>query len=297
MDIEIDPQNLEKAIQELFSYAYMTNTSLDDDYFLGDDSFNIEDLNPFELKENFKTLIMDLLKFKKQRKNTKKAELVLRNSQFEALNQKLESEIKKHMRDEYQLKLHIENHQNRIEELEISENKDIALIKELEEKCNGKKSMKSSEIDKIRKEMEEKIRTLLEAGEKKDKALRKIEYENIKLKTLLEEKTREFDTIKKELVKINKMTPAKKDPYSVLQNSFKKKYDLNKSQKILERSESLREYSHIKRKSISELDLETHKSLHIKKDSNEPKSADILSSRGHLRRLSEKLSFSKKSNN
>ncbi|OMJ70319.1 hypothetical protein SteCoe_31720 [Stentor coeruleus] len=296
MDIEIDSQNLEKAVQELFAYAYTTNNNLDDDSFLGDDSKSIDNLNPFEFKENFKFLIMDLLKFKKQHKNTRKAELVLRNSQFEALYEKLEFEVKKHMRNEYQLKLHIENHQNRIEELEISESKDIALIKGLEEKCNGKKNPKSSEIDKIRKEMEEKIRNLLEVGEKKDKALRKIEYENIKLKTLLEEKIREYDSIKKELVKINKMTPAKKDPIFGLQNSFKKKHELNKSQNLLERSESLREYSHIKRKSISELDLESNKSLNIKKDSKEPKSADIMT-RGQKRRFTEKLNSSRKSNN
>ncbi|OMJ70558.1 hypothetical protein SteCoe_31435 [Stentor coeruleus] len=296
MEIEIDPKNLEKAIQELFTYAYMTNTSLDDENFLVDDSNSIDHLSSFELKENFKTLIMDLLKFKKQRKNTKKAELVLRNSQFEALNQKLDSEIKNHKKNELKLESDIENYQNFIKQLEISELKDNVLIEELDEKCNRKKNPKSSEIDKIRKEMEEKIRSLLEAGEKKDKALRKIEYENIKLKTLLEEKTREFDSIKKELLKINKMTPAKKTPYFRSQ-TFKKNHELSTSRKLLERSESLKEYFHTKRNSVGELDLESHKSLHIKKDSNEPKSTDILP-HGQFKRFSEKqLGLSRKSNN
>ncbi|OMJ88187.1 hypothetical protein SteCoe_9920 [Stentor coeruleus] len=271
MDIEIDDQDIEKTIKNLYSYAYMTNSNLDDDIILDDDPKDIENSSSSDLQSNFKELIISLLKFKKLNKQSEKAELVQRSDQFETLFQKLENEVRNHYRLENQLKLHFESFQEKIEELEKTESFDLNTIKELEEKCDEKKNPKSSEVDKVRKEMDERLRNSLENAEKKDKALHKIEYENVKLKALLEEKTREYEGIKKELVKIKKITPRKK----VVQGMYKidvvqVDFEASKSRNSLDSSGSLRGYGNRNKKrcSFGESDFERLAFSPIKKDSS-----------------------------
>ena len=176
-------------------------------------------------------------------------------------------------------------------------------IKELEEKCTNKKNTKSPEVDKARKELEEKVRNLLEVVDKKDKILHKIEYENIKLRTLLEEKARECEIIKKEILKINKMPPRGKE----LQSSgtvemLKKKFELSKNQKLTERSPSVREYSKSDRRSLGESEMakltsspttKRDNSTSIKKEDS--KSNAKIPPRGHARSISDhKLAYNKR---
>ncbi|MEW3935601.1 hypothetical protein, partial [Pseudomonas aeruginosa] len=66
--------------------------------------------------------------------DSEKGELKQRSEQFETMLQKAEAEVRNHIRIEHQLKLHIENHQNRIEELERIGVQDKMMITELEEK-------------------------------------------------------------------------------------------------------------------------------------------------------------------
>lgn len=271
MDIEIDEQDIEKSIKNLYSHTYLTNSSLDDDNILAEDPKDFESLSSSDLQSNFKELIISLLNFKKLNKHSEKAELVQRSDQFEKLLQKFESEVKNHYRVENQLKMHIENYQEKIEALEKAESLDLNRIKELEEKCNKKKNPKSSEIDRVRKEMEERLRNSLENVEKKDKALHKIEYENIKLKTLLEEKTREYDSIQKELVKIKKITPRKKVVQGMYKiDVIKVNFEPNQSRNSFDSSSSSRGYGNRNRKrsSFGESDFERLAYSPVKKDSS-----------------------------
>ncbi|OMJ89129.1 hypothetical protein SteCoe_8755 [Stentor coeruleus] len=303
MSLVIDVHNIEKGLHELFKHAFITNCNLDDENVTPEESATLEELDPAEVLDNFKDLILLLLKFKKEYKSSDKSELAQRSEQFETLLQKLEAEVRSHIRVEHQLKLHIENNLHRIEELEKTGANDKTLIKELEEKCNTKKISKSSELDKLRKETDEKVRSLLEIIEKKDKTVHKFEYENVKLRTLLEEKARECEIIKKELLKYNKITPKSKENHSTTTaDLLKKKFELTKNQNIKDKSPSIREYSKRDRRSAGENDLQKIlTSAYVKRDNSASMKKDDSKSfgksygRGHMRSISDhKLICSKK---
>ena len=231
MDPEIDVLNPEKGLHDLVNFTFATNCTLEEE----DESTMYEEtkahiqFDPPETLDGFTELLFGLLKFKRENQASDKAELAQRSEQFETLLQKLEAEVRCHIRAEQQLKIHIENHKIRIDELENAEKTDKSLIKELEEKCSGKRNTKHPEIEKLKKEMDEKVRSLLEVVDKKEKVIHKIECENLKLKTLLEEKARECDSIKKELVRSCRMSTSRDPQYAVSIDYSKKKIDTNKS--------------------------------------------------------------------
>ena len=200
MSVEIDIRNIEKGLFELFKYSFITNCSLDDESITVEEKQTLDELDSSEVLENFKELVMNLLKFKREYKTSDKAELVQRSEQFETLLQKLEAEVRSHIRVEHQLKLHIETHQNRIEELEKAEINCKIQVKEFEDRFNCKKGSKIPDNDKNKKEFDDKIKNLLEVIEKKEKTSQKLEVENNRLKTLLEEKIKECEILKKEII-------------------------------------------------------------------------------------------------
>jgi len=57
-------------------------------------------LDSLEILENFKDLILDLLATKKEYKHTDKEDVCKTNEQFEAMIQKLEAEVRNHIRIE-----------------------------------------------------------------------------------------------------------------------------------------------------------------------------------------------------
>jgi hypothetical protein len=212
MSFEIQLEDFEQGFHELFKQAFVINCNLDEESVTSQESKILQNLDTTEILENFKDLVIDLLKFKKDYISSDKAELASRNEQFEKMLQKLESQVRNHIRIEHQLKLHIENSQQRILELEKLDNDNKLHIKLLEEKSGGKNFIKLSELEKIKKEMDEKIKNLVEAIDKKDKAFNKIDHENSKLKNLLEEKTRECEVMRKEIIKIRKLaSPSRKE--------------------------------------------------------------------------------------
>lgn len=292
MELSIDLHNIEKGLHELFKYAFTTNCNLDDESVTGEEAKTLEELDSSETLENFKDLVLNLLKFKKEYKESDKGELAHRSEQFETLLQKMEAEVRNHIRIEHQLKLHIENHQNRIEELERLEAYDKNLIKELEGKGGEKKLVRNNEVEKVRKEMEEKVKSLLESLDKKDKALQKSEYENLKLKTILEEKARECETIKKELQKTTKANQATLRVSNSI-DQLKRKLDIKKIQNSL-RSSQVNENIRSERKSstdneLSKLSLSPYLRKDFvsstKKESN--KSLAKFPPRGHIRSTSD----------
>ena len=303
MDVEIDLGNIEKGIRQLFTYAFITNCSLDEESITSTESKTLEELDQSEVLENLKDLVLSLLKFKSNFKSSDKLELVTRTEQFETLLQKHEAEIRNHIRIEHQLKLHIENSQHRIDELEKAHDLDKNYIEELEEKYS-KKGLKNSEFNKGKKsELEEKIKSLLETIEKKEKNTQKVEYENMKLRTLLEEKAREFELVKKELGKLTKITPREKDLQGSKSEYFKHKIDIYKSHLRKEKSPTdVRQQLRSTKRSLGE--TEFHKlsmSPYTKKEysstnkKEETKSsAKIPQTKRHLRTISDQKFLSSK---
>ena len=231
MAIEIDSHIIEKGLLDLFKYAFTSNCSLDDASVTSDESKTLEELDSSEMLNNFKELVMKLLNFKRDYQTSDKGELVHRSEQFEALLQKLEAEVRVHIRVENQLKLHIESHINRIVELEKLEEDYQNKIKELEDKAGFKKTQRTSDIDKQKKEFEEKINNLLDTIEKREKNSQKFETDNNRLKLLLEEKNKECEVLKKKVTRLNKINLKGKE----LQNSssadyLKKKVDFSNTQ-------------------------------------------------------------------
>ena len=290
MDLEIDAHNIEKGLHDLFKFAFVSNCNLDDESITSEESKTLEDLELSEILENFKDLVFNLLKFKKEFKTSEKAELAMRNEQFENLLQKLEAEVRNHIRVQHQLKLHIENHQQRISELEKTEQSYKIYIKELEDARGGKKGGKSGEFEKFRREFDDKIRTLTESNEKKDKLLHKIENENSRLKVLLEEKAKECEMIKKDLSKINKLTPNAKELHiSSSIDYLKKKLENNKSQaKIKERTPvNHKDSLKTSRKSLEETEIGKLLSSQIVKKEEMKMTGKVAKQRGHIRSISD----------
>jgi DNA repair exonuclease SbcCD ATPase subunit len=227
MELSIDLHNIEKGLHDLFKYAFKQNCDLDGESITSEESKTLEELDSSETLENFKDLVLSLLKFKKEFKTSDKAELAQRSDQLESLLQKLEAEVRTHIRVQHQLKLHIENTQQRIDDLEKTETNDKQLIRSLEEKF----SKKQPDQEKIRKEFDEKLKNFLEIIEKKDKILQKNEIEISKLRTLLEEKIRECENVKKELVKLSKVN--EKMTVSASIELIKKKWNAKNIQQSL----------------------------------------------------------------
>lgn len=303
MALEIDLHNIEKGLFDLFRHVFTANCTLDDESMTAEESKTLEELDSSEVLENFKDLVLNLIRFKREYKASDKAELAQRSEQFETLLQKLEAEVRNHIRVEHQLKLHIETHQHRIEELEKGEDTYKARIKDLEEKSTGKKSSRIEE--KNRKDLEDKIKSLLEVIERKEKTVQKVEHENAKLKVLLEEKVKECENVKKELGKVSKQSPHVKD----LQNSssidyLKRKLELNKAQqRIKERSSTnVKEVAKKERKSMCETDLVkmTQSPVPFKDLSGSARKEELklagkgTKPRGHIRSISDQKLLSSK---
>ena len=122
LELDLDKLNVksdsEKSIVELFRHAFITNCHLDEASVTNDELETLDELSIEEVLENFTDLVNDLLNFKRDYRSTDKAELAQRSEQFENMLQKLEAEVRNHIRIEHQLKLHIESNQNKIDELE-----------------------------------------------------------------------------------------------------------------------------------------------------------------------------------
>ena len=220
--LELDLEKLtnksdsEKTILDLFRHAFITNCHLDEASVTSDELLTLDELSIEEVLENFTDLVNDLLAFKKEYRSTDKAELVQRSEQFENMLQKLEAEVRSHIRIEHQLQLHIESNQNKIDELEKYKLEAEARMLEVEDK--GKN---------------ENFKGRNENG--KDKALQKLEIECSKLKGLLEDKVKECERLKKVLdkYKIAKASEKKPENIDILRKKVEEKASgLNKIQQL-----------------------------------------------------------------
>lgn len=129
----MDCPELSIEYHSLFTRCFVENCEIDTDEITDEERQALGELEPAEVFENFSDLITDLLKFKKQYISTEQADLVKRVNSFEAMIQKLESEVRSHIAGQHQLKILVENYQAKVQELEKENNE---LLKKLAESEN-----------------------------------------------------------------------------------------------------------------------------------------------------------------
>ena len=120
---EVVIKDLETGLRDLFRKAYLTNCEIESEELTESDHNTLDDLDSLEILENFKDLVESLLGTKRDFKRTDKSELASRCEQFETMLQKLESEVRTHIRVgdmqiEQQLKLHADALQAKLDEIE-----------------------------------------------------------------------------------------------------------------------------------------------------------------------------------
>ena len=241
MDFEFGSNNLEINLRKLFKNAFITNCSLDDQSITVEESLTLKELEISEILENFKELLLSLLSFKRESKTFSETELINRNNQFESGLQKLEAEVRNHIRVQHQLKLYIEINKEKISELEKIEFADKSRIKELE-KIIEKFTNKGNDIEKIQKDFDKKIENL--------------ESTINKLKDILEVKEKEI--LKKEIAKLKRNTPSSsKELHNSNVDLLKNQLKYSKIQRIIRDKSPVQHKDSIKtdRKLLGETDF------------------------------------------
>jgi len=95
---EVVIQDLETGLRDLFRSAYLSNCDLENEPLTDSDRTTLEDLDSIEILENFKDLVKSLLSCKRDFLHSDKGEIAARCEQFETMLQKLEAEVRSHIR-------------------------------------------------------------------------------------------------------------------------------------------------------------------------------------------------------
>lgn len=145
-----EEQEAIESIKNLFKDCFIKNSTLDDESVSNEELITLEELSPLEVYENLRDLLTNLMNFKQNvlKSNSDTSSLIKRAEQFENLLQKLEGEVRTHIRIEQQLKLHIETCQSKIDELERKSDKDRAIIGSQTQELE----LKNQELVKLKKE-------------------------------------------------------------------------------------------------------------------------------------------------
>lgn len=177
-----DESCLPDAIKSLFSFAFTLNCHLDEASITEEEKETLSNLDFSELFENFKDLVLDLLKFKQKFKSTEMSELASRSEQFEGIIQKLEAKIRTHIGLEQQLKLHIETQQGQLEDLQKLSDKKAENVK-----------------DEEFRSIKDKLTEAEKEAKKKDAENSRLGNENTRLRKIIEDKSRQMQQLKKDL--------------------------------------------------------------------------------------------------
>jgi hypothetical protein len=215
---EVVINDLEKGLKAVFRMMYLSNCEIEGEEVTNEDKQTLDDLDSIETLENLKDLIQDLLNCKRDLRLSDKSELESRCQQFESMLQKLEGDIRVHIRVEQQLKLHIEAAQARIEELQSGVG--VRRVQELEDRLRAREK----ELDGYRKEEEKQadsnfhhrimsldpieqpkrrtpssessLQRLAEVADRRHKALLRLEREVVTLRSALDLKTQELTELR-----------------------------------------------------------------------------------------------------
>ena len=163
-------KKLEKEIRNLFKDTYLANCKLENIQTSVSEATEASKDDIFNVISNLRLIITSLLSFKQSSILDDKSELIQRNEQFENMLQKLEADIRNHIRVENQLKLHIESNQVQTAKIETEKNKEIKTLNEQLKSFNTEKTS-SKESEYL-----EKIEILENSLAKKDKII----YINLK---------------------------------------------------------------------------------------------------------------------
>mmetsp|Transcript_3172 Transcript_3172/g.6559 ORF Transcript_3172/g.6559 Transcript_3172/m.6559 type:complete len:288 (-) Transcript_3172:28-891(-) len=191
-------------LKDLFKEAYIVNCQLEKDPPTDEDLATLEDLDAEEIIENLKNLLTELLDFKRELKSSDKAELYTRSEQFENMLQKLEGDIRTHIRLEHQLKLHIDSLNAKQIEMQKSKENSEKSVDELRQLM----AHKDSEILRLKAELDKAdsgSQTRTEDASvdrsyvRRNKSTGRVKLENevIRLKGLLDEKAKEVLKLKR----------------------------------------------------------------------------------------------------
>ncbi|OMJ73873.1 hypothetical protein SteCoe_27355 [Stentor coeruleus] len=255
---------LSKQLRDLFREVFTNNCYIENSIITKEESDTIEEIDDNEVLENLKDLIMNLLSFKRDYLNSEKAELVKRTEQFEVMLQKLEAEVRGHIRVEHQLKLHIETSQIQTETLEIEKLKQLTEIKDLQEKL--KTLNKTKNDTKNSKEMTEKIAKLEENLRRKDAIINRLEYELVELKTIIQS-----PRLESENMLFKKIRGKREDEFEEIKQKVEEKtIGLQKLQKFIKEKTVRpgRDRNKVIRKSVNENDIAHYKFVDVKINAN-----------------------------
>jgi len=304
-----DISDVEKGLTDLFKYAFTTNCELDEASMTSEEARTLEELDILEILENFKDLVVDLLNFKKNYKSSDKAKLTKKCEQFENMLQKLESDVRKHIRVEHQLKLHIDTTQSRVDELEKINEKAKKHIAQLEGELAGKennsedvseklknlenkffeelqKAKKDSKKDKLKEHYDNKVSKLMDIIEKREKQIQELKSENSKLRSVCDETLRQNENLKKGIEKDKKIDNRSGNMDNLKKKLEEKAAQLNSMQKrtFLPVKSPGRKPKRCTRRSMGEVELRAASTFTSKK---EDKSKKRSVSRRHMRSYSD----------
>jgi flagellar biosynthesis GTPase FlhF len=208
---ESDKFNFFSHFKALFKSAFVTNCHLDDASVTTEELETLEELDQAEILENLKDLVENLLNFKANVKSEHSGELAIRCEQLEKMLQKQESEVRSHIRNEHQLKIHIDSLQQKLVDLEKNpESQNVSRdekepmkdqLKKLEARFQKElnKINNKYKADSLNGKEHEKITKLEEMFEKKEKSYAKLQNEFQKIKGVLEETNKECKLLRKEV--------------------------------------------------------------------------------------------------
>ena len=217
---EVVISDLETGLKAVFRMMYLANCEIEGEEVTSEDQQTLDDLDSIETLENLKDLSQDLLNCKRDFRLTDKSELETRCQQFETMLQKLEADVRVHIRVEQQLKLHVEAAQARIEELQSGvgvrrvqelEDRLKTMEKELEAYRKGDTSERQAEhnfhhrimsldpVDPPKRRTpssESSLQRLAEVADRRHKALLRLEREVATLRSALDLKSQELEDLR-----------------------------------------------------------------------------------------------------
>mgnify|MGYP001053790612 FL=1 len=245
METNQDP--ILKFFIALFKQSFIKNCQLENEEATLEELQTLEELDPEEVYENMRDLLTDLLKFKQGVKNTEKQELVERAEKLETYLQKLEGEVRTHIRFEQELKIYIEGFQEKLDRAEKTAKSYEAEIKKLETQLTEKENQisqltkKKSPSKRVTSRLKScgdfnqedyRINTNRESpGTKQKPKLKSKRTEDYsKLKTMLEEKNKECDSLRKVFNRVNKQLLNLRHEKSNLKASSRSKLEIKRAQ-------------------------------------------------------------------
>lgn len=219
---------IEVGLQDLFRYAYATNCHLDNYCVTSDELSSIYTFSSLELLENFKDLLLNLLNFKKNYKDQQSKESRLA-AQFQV-------ELEYHITLQNELRNLLSISVSREEQLVKTHEKAVQRIQELEVVQSNSEKMLNWQ--QIKEELSEKILDLNYKIDQRESIMHKLESENSRLRTLLEEKFIEIEILKKNM---KKKYSRGKDSKSYMNIDVTKKHLEEKALELMQNQQRIRE--------------------------------------------------------